>query len=92
LFLQVGQTFLFFTILGFWAFDLCVLRDELGELFEWKAIIKLEDVPSLAAFTSIAFGSLGAAASSVLTGQFDTVFTQVVKLVFQQLASLPKTL
>jgi hypothetical protein len=89
LFLQVAQIFLFFTILGFWAFDVSVLRDELGELFGWKAILKIEDVPSLAAFASVAFGSLGAAANSAMTGQFDTILTQVVKLVFQQLSSLP---
>lgn len=88
LLLRMGQTFLFFALLGLWAFDYSVLREELGERFDWKKLVQVEDLPSLTALASVALGSFGVTINSVLTGQFQTVFTQVVKLVFQQLPAL----
>lgn len=88
LILRAGQTFLFFAVLGVWAFDYSTLREELGANFDWKKLIQMEDLPSLTALASVAIGSLGVTINSVLTGQFQTVFTQVVKIVFQQLPVL----
>jgi hypothetical protein len=88
LFLRAGQTFLFFSLLGLLAFDFYTLRDELKELFDWRKLVEIQDMPTLTAFASVALGSLGVTVTSVLTGQFESVFTQIVKLVFQQLPTL----
>jgi hypothetical protein len=77
---RAGQTFLFFTILGVWAFDYKTYRDALGEQFEWKKFAKFGDMPGATTFVSITLTSLGVALTTVLTGQFTSIVTQIIKV------------
>lgn len=88
-FLRAGQIFLFFTILGIWAFDYRIFRDSLQEKFSWKKFTQFGDMPSLTAVASVLITSVGVAVSSVLSGQFTTVVSQLVSVLFPQLPALP---
>lgn len=88
-FLRAGQIFLFFTILGIWAFDYRIFRDSLQEKFSWKTFTQFGDMPSLTAVASVLITSVGVAVSSVLSGQFTTVVSQLVSVLFPQLPALP---
>jgi hypothetical protein len=88
LLLLLAQTVLFFTLLGAW-FDYYIFRKTLDNEFQWKKLLKFEDIPSLTAFASVVLASIGAAMTSVLTDQTTTVITQLVNLTFQQSPIMP---
>lgn len=88
-FLRAGQIFLFFTILGIWAFDYRIFRESLREKFSWKRFTQFGDMPSLTAVASVFITSVGVAVSSVLSGQFTTVVSQLVSVLFPQLPAVP---
>ena len=80
LFFRAGQTFLFFTILGIWAFDYRNYREALGGQFQWRKFAKFGDLPSATAFLSVILTALGVAITTVVTGQFTSIVSQLVKV------------
>lgn len=88
LFLRVGQTFLFFTLLGLWS-DYKSFRDAVGAEFNWKEFAQFEYIPSLAAFGSIALASLSTAVNSVMQDHYQLIIRQLVGMVSQQFPQLP---
>ncbi len=87
-FLRVGQTFLFFTVLGVWS-DYLIFRKDIGAEFNWKDFTQFEYIPSLAAFASVALASLSTAANSVMQDQYQSIIKQFIGMVSQQLPRLP---
>jgi hypothetical protein len=83
------QTFLFFTILGVWAFDYKNYREALSEEFQWKKFARFGDMPGATALLSVVLTSLGVIVTTVLTGQFTTIVTQIIKVA---LPSIPTPL
>jgi hypothetical protein len=81
LFLRAGQTFLFFILLGVWAFDYRIISQALGKEFQLKHLFKLQDISSLTAFASVIISNLGVAITSLMTGQFNNVLTQLLKAI-----------
>ena len=84
-----GQTFLFFTILGVWAFDYKTSREVAGGRFEWRTFARLGDMRTIAASVSVLVTAIGLAGTTVLTNQLATVVSLVVRIAFPQ-ADLPK--
>lgn len=90
-FLRAGQIFLFFTLLGVGAFDYFTFRRVLREGFSLRKFTQFGDMPSLTAVVSVLLTSGGVAVSTALSGQFTTLVTQMVGVIFPQLpAQLPK--
>ncbi|HEV2829418.1 MAG TPA: DUF6185 family protein [Pyrinomonadaceae bacterium] len=83
-FLRAGQIFLFFTLLGVWAFDYHTFRITLGEQFTWKRFAQFGDMPSFTAVASVLLTSAGVAFSSVLSGRFLELVTQLVSAIFPE--------
>lgn len=83
--LRAGQTVIFFSALGLCAFDYFTLRSELGERFEWRRLLDVQSVPSLAAAASLAIAGAGGAVNSVLTGEFKLLLGQALELSLRQI-------
>jgi hypothetical protein len=77
---RAGQTFLFYMIIGVWAFDYRNYRHAVKQEFQWKKFALFGDMPSATAFISVALTSAGVAVTTVLTGQFTSVLTQILKV------------
>jgi hypothetical protein len=77
-FIRAGETFLFYTLLGVWAFDLKTFSSALGERFRWKTFTRFGDMPSFTAVISVLFTSIGVGLTTVLTGQFKDLVAQLV--------------
>lgn len=86
--LRIGQTFLFFTLLGVWS-DYRSFRDSMGSEFSWKQFAQFEYIPSLAAFGSMVLASFSTAVNSVMQDQYQSVVKQLVGMVVQQVPRLP---
>lgn len=84
LFLRIGETLLFFTLLGVWS-DYLIFHRTLGKGFKWKEFTQFEHIPTLAAFTSVFLASFSTAATSVMRNQFEFVLKQLVEMVATQL-------
>jgi len=80
--LSAGQTFLFFALLGVWAFDYRTSRQISGGTFAWRTYSRLGDIRTLAASASILLTSVGLASTSVITGQFTSILSALVRLAF----------
>jgi hypothetical protein len=83
-FLRAGQIFLFFTLLGVWAFDYHTFRITLREQFTWKRFAQFGDMPSFTAVASVLLTSAGVAFSSVLSGRFLELVTHLVSAIFPE--------
>ena len=55
LLLRLGQTFLFFALLGIWAFDYKIFRQTLQEKFTWTKLFQFERLPNLTALSSVLY-------------------------------------
>lgn len=86
---RAGQTFLFFTTLGIWAFDYRNYRDAVGGHFQWKRFAKFGDMPSATAFLSVILTSVGVAVTTVATGQFTSIVTQIIKVAIPNIPLQP---
>ncbi|HXM35141.1 MAG TPA: DUF6185 family protein, partial [Pyrinomonadaceae bacterium] len=84
-FLRAGQIFLFFTVLGVWAFDYHTFRSTLREQFSWKKFAQFGDMPSFTAVASVLLTSAGVAFSSVLKGRFLELVTHLVSGIFPEI-------
>ena len=84
-FLRAGQIFLFFTVLGVWAFDYHTFRNTLKEHFSWKRFAQFGDMPRFVAVASVLLTSAGVAFSSVLKGRFLEVVGQLVSAIFPEI-------
>jgi hypothetical protein len=84
-FLRAGQIFMFFTVLGVWAFDYHTFRNTLREQFSWKRFAQFGDMPSFTAVVSVLLTSVGVAFTSVLKGRFLELVTQLVSAIFPEL-------
>jgi|GEM_PF-3392363 len=76
---RAGQTFLFFTFLGVFAFDYKNYREAVKEEFQWKKFARFGDMPSATTFLSVTLTSIGVTLTTVLTGQFTSIVTQIIK-------------
>lgn len=85
-----AQTFFFFAILGVWAFDYRTSREISGGHFDWRTFTRLGDMRTIAASVSVVITAIGLAGTSVLTNQFTTVLSLLVRMAFPQV-ELPKT-
>ncbi len=83
-FLRAGQIFMFFTVLGVWAFDYHTFRKTLRDQFSWKRFAQFGDMPSFTAVVSVLLTSAGVAFTSVLKGQFLELATQLVSAIFPE--------
>ncbi len=77
---------MFFSILGIWAFDYKNYRDALGKEFQWKKFAKFGDMPGATAFVSVTLTSVGVALTTVLTGQFTSIVTQIIRVALPTVA------
>jgi hypothetical protein len=84
-FLRAGQIFLFFTVLGVWAFDYHTFRTTLKEHFSLKRFTQFGDMPRFVAVASVLLTSAGVAFSSVLKGRFLEVVTQLISAIFPEI-------
>ena len=84
-FLRAGQIFLFFTVLGVWAFDYHTFRITLKEHFSLKRFTQFGDMPRFVAVASVLLTSAGVAFSSVLKGRFLEVVAQLVSAIFPEI-------
>lgn len=84
-FLRAGQIFMFFTVLGVWAFDYHTFRNTLQEQFSWKRFAQFGDMPSFTAVLSVLLTSAGVAFTSVLKGRFLELATQLVSTIFPEI-------
>lgn len=84
-FLRAGQIFLFFTVLGVWAFDYYTFRNSLKDQFSWKKFAQFGDMPSFTAVASVLLTSAGVAFTSVLKGRFVELVSQLVSLIFPEI-------
>jgi hypothetical protein len=88
LFLRAGQTFLFFSFLGFIA-DYQIFREALGDKFEWRKLTQFEEIANFTAFASVLIAGLGTTAGKAVTGHFDVIIKDLVDMTFQKLPKLP---
>jgi len=88
---QVGRQVFFFTVLGLWAFDHYTLRNTLDEQFSWRKFFQFTDLPNLTASTSVILASLSVAINSVLTGQFTSIVSLIIKSTLPELPTPPTT-
>jgi hypothetical protein len=84
-FLRAGQIFLFFTVLGVWAFDYHTFRITLKEHFSLKRFTQFGDMPRFVAVASVLLTSAGVAFSSVLKGRFLEVVAKLVSAIFPEI-------
>jgi hypothetical protein len=84
-FLRAGQIFMFFTVLGVWAFDYHSFRASFREQFSWKRFAQFGDMPSFTAVASVLLTSAGVAFTSVLKGRFLELVTQLVSAIFPEI-------
>ena len=83
-FFRAGQTFLFFTVLGMAAFDYATFRNALRDQFRWRTFARFGNMPSFTAVVSVLITSIGVVLTSVLTGQFTDLLTDLLNAAFQQ--------
>ena len=77
---DAGQTILFLTILGFWAFDLnTVRRYGLG----WADLLREHGLSFVVPYLSTIAAAIGGAAISVITGRAETIVKSVLELVLR---------
>lgn len=84
-FLRAGQIFLFFTVLGVWAFDYHTFRTTFQEHFSLKRFTQFGDMPRFVAVASVLLTSAGVAFSSVLKGRFLEVVAKLVSAIFPEI-------
>jgi hypothetical protein len=73
LLLRAGQTFLFFAVLGIWAFDYKIFQRALREQYTWKKLVQFEQLPNLTALSSVLVSSIGIAVTSILNGWLPSI-------------------
>jgi hypothetical protein len=83
-FFRAGQTFLFFTLLGMGAFDYVTFRNALRDRFRWRTFARFGNMPAFTAVVSVLITSIGVGLTSVLTGQFTELVTNLLNAAFQQ--------
>jgi hypothetical protein len=88
-FFRAGQTFLFFTLLGMGAFDYATFRNALRDQFRWRTFARFGNMPSFTAVVSVLITSIGVGLTSVVTGQFTDLLTNLLNAAFQQTPSPP---
>ncbi len=88
-FFRAGQTFLFFTLLGMGAFDYRTFRKALRDQFRWKTFARFGDMPSFTAVLSVLVTSVGVGLTTVVTGQFKVLLTNLINAAFHQAPGPP---
>jgi hypothetical protein len=88
IFLRAGQTFLFFTFMGFTS-DYQIFRQSLGKNFRWRKLTQFQEITNFTAFASVLITGVGTTAGKAVTGHFDEIVKDLVDMAFQQLPRLP---
>jgi hypothetical protein len=81
LLLGLGQTFLFFTLLGLWAFDYRTLRATMREQFRWRMLLSLSDTRGITVSASVMLTSVALTAASALLGKLPAILLILVQTV-----------
>ena len=85
--LRSVQTVFFFAFLGTF-FDYYTVSSKIRTRSDWEKLVRLVNVPTLAALTSSFIGLVGLALTAVLTGEFKSLFSQAVEITVKQLPTM----
>jgi len=78
---RVSAIVIFYMGLGVWFFDYRSFRQSLRDRFSWGKFLRFESTPGLTALGSVILGSIAAAVTSVVTGQFQAILGILTRLV-----------
>ena len=83
------QTFLFFTVLGIWAFDYQTFRGALGEQFRWRTFARFGKVPTLTAAASLVLPGVSLILTTLFTGRIPELIAKLIGAAFPKVSAGP---
>ena len=88
-FFRAVQTFLFFTVLGIWAFDYQTFRRAVGERFRWRTFARFGKVPTLTAAASLVLPGVSLILTTLFTGRIPELIAKLIGTAFPQVSPGP---